>query len=168
LPFTPYHFGPSVIIGLVFRRLIDLPVIVLVNVVMDFEPLAVMLLGLDYPLHGYVHTFLIGSVIGVVWAVVSFCFLKGFYSWLMKILRLSYQPRFGAMVIAGVLGVWLHIFLDGIMHPDTRPFWPLQVRPFLHIISVERLYEMCEYCIYAAFVLYAGILLAGRMRKESR
>jgi membrane-bound metal-dependent hydrolase YbcI (DUF457 family) len=168
LPFTPYHFGPSALLGLTFRRWIDVPVIVLANVVMDFEPGLVMLLRLDYPLHGYIHTFLFGFFIGVVWAVVSFYFLKGFYSWLMNLLRLPYRPRFGAMAVAGVLGVWLHVFLDSIMHADTRPFWPIEANPFLQVISDSRLYLMCEYSIYAAFVLYVVILLVNYCRSKEK
>jgi membrane-bound metal-dependent hydrolase YbcI (DUF457 family) len=166
LPFTPYHFGPSALVGLAFRRWIDVPVIVLVNVAMDFEPLIVMLFNLGYPLHGYIHTLLFGSFFGILWAICSFYFLRRFYCWLMKLLRLPYQPRFRSMLLAGILGVWLHVFLDSIMHPDTRPFWPIETNPFLRAISVSRLYLICEYSIYAAFVLYAAILLVNYRRSK--
>jgi membrane-bound metal-dependent hydrolase YbcI (DUF457 family) len=168
LPFTPYHFGPSALVGLTFRRWVDVPVIVLANVVMDFEPLTVMIFNLDYPLHGYVHTFLIGSVVGVLWAVCSFYFLRRFYSCLMNLLRLPYQPRFRSMLLAGILGVWLHVFFDSIMHPDTRPFWPIKANPFLRAISVSQLYMICEYSIYAAFVLYVAILLVNYCRSKEK
>ena len=166
MPFTPYHFGPSALVGLAFRRRIDVPVIVLVNVVMDFEPGLVMLLRLDYPLHGYIHTLLIGSFIGVLWAVCSFYFLRRFYIWLMNLLRLPYQPQFRSMLLAGILGVWLHVFLDSIMHSDIRPFWPIEANPLLQVISVSRLYLMCEYSIYAAFVLYVAILSVNYYRSK--
>ncbi len=41
MPFTPYHFGPSGFVGLVFGKWIDLPVFVLANVIVDVEVLAV-------------------------------------------------------------------------------------------------------------------------------
>jgi membrane-bound metal-dependent hydrolase YbcI (DUF457 family) len=156
------------LLGLALRRWIDLPVIVLVNIVMDFEPLIVMLFGLNYPTHGYVHTLLFGSVVGLLWAVFSFYFLKGFYGGLMKLLRLEYQPRLAAMLPAGILGVWLHVLLDSVMHPDVQPFWPMQLRPLLHIISLERLHQLCEYCVLAAFVLYIAILLMPLLQNKIR
>ena len=41
MPFTPYHFGPSGFVGLVFGKWIDLPVFVLANVIVDVEVLVV-------------------------------------------------------------------------------------------------------------------------------
>ena len=37
MPFTPYHFGPSGFIGLLFRKWLDVPVIVATNVLIDIE-----------------------------------------------------------------------------------------------------------------------------------
>ena len=71
MPFTPYHFGPSGFVGLALRRWLDVPVFVLANVVVDLEPLVVVLFGLDYPLHGYVHTFLGGTVVALLWALLA-------------------------------------------------------------------------------------------------
>ena len=67
MPFTPYHFGPSGFVGLVFRKWIDMPVFVLANVIVDVEVLAVGLFGLGWPIHRYCHTLLIGAVVGALW-----------------------------------------------------------------------------------------------------
>jgi len=48
VPFTPFHFGPGAFIALSLRKYIDLPVLVLANVVIDFELSAIMLFGLNY------------------------------------------------------------------------------------------------------------------------
>ena len=72
MPFTPFHFGPSALIGLPLKRWIDIPVFVLANVVIDFEPLAVMVFQPDYPLHGYFHTLLIGGILGLIWGLAAY------------------------------------------------------------------------------------------------
>ena len=51
MPFTPYPFGPSGFAGLVFGKWIDLPVIVLANVIVDVEVLVIGILGLEWPAH---------------------------------------------------------------------------------------------------------------------
>ena len=66
MPFTPYHFGPSGFVGLVFRRWIDIPVFLLANVVIDLEPLAVILFDSGSSLHRLCHTFLFGTVLGII------------------------------------------------------------------------------------------------------
>ena len=91
MPFTPFHFGPSALIGLPLKRWIDIPVFVLANVVIDFEPLAVMVFRLDYPLHGYFHTLLIGGVLGLLWGLAAYPF-RPVWRFFMGIFGLSYQP----------------------------------------------------------------------------
>ena len=44
MPVTPYHFGPNGLVGLLFKRWIDLPVVVLANVVIDMEVLFALFL----------------------------------------------------------------------------------------------------------------------------
>jgi hypothetical protein len=39
MPFTPYYFGPNGFVGLVFKKLLDLPVFILSNIIIDFEVL---------------------------------------------------------------------------------------------------------------------------------
>ena len=60
MPFTPFHLGPALFLGLLLFRLVDLPTFLAANVILDLEPLAVLLLDLDYPLHGLFHSFLGG------------------------------------------------------------------------------------------------------------
>ncbi|NOQ38614.1 hypothetical protein GQ472_07065, partial [archaeon] len=63
MPFTPFHLGPALFLGLVFFRYLNLPAFLIANVIVDVEPFVVLLFGLDYPLHGFFHSFLGGSLI---------------------------------------------------------------------------------------------------------
>ncbi|MHC4641289.1 MAG: hypothetical protein ACYS32_06565, partial [Planctomycetota bacterium] len=71
MPFTPYHFGPSGLIGLALRKWIDIPVFVLANVIVDIEVLIMVLLDVRYPIHRYTHTLLLGAAAGIIWALAA-------------------------------------------------------------------------------------------------
>lgn len=60
MPFTPFHLGPAIFFGMLLRRNMHMPTFIVANVILDVEPLLVLILGLKYPLHGYFHTFIIG------------------------------------------------------------------------------------------------------------
>ena len=125
------------------RRFIDVPVFVLANVVVDLEPLAVRTFGFDYPYHGYCHTFLIGTLVGVVWGLVAYRG-RGVLAWLMCRLHLPYQTRLPKMLISGVLGVWLHVLLDAPLYRDIRPFFPIEANPLLGLVSLcSRVRSLC-------------------------
>ncbi len=159
MPFTLYHFGPNGFIGLALRKYIDIPVFVLANVVVDIEVLVVWLLGLGWPVHRYCHTLLIGAVVGVIWAVVAYR-LRYFFKKIMQILRIPYETGFWKMAISGILGVWLHVVIDAIYHWDVRIFWPSKARPLYGLISQGQVKIVCVASFFAAFILYAFILIS--------
>lgn len=123
MPITPYHFGPSGFIGLVFRKWIDLPVFVLANVIVDVEVLIIMMFGLGMPVHRYAHTFLLGAAVGTLWGAAAYSF-RPVFKRLMQLFHLPYESSLRKMVISGILGVWLHVLIDGFYHSDIRIFWP--------------------------------------------
>jgi membrane-bound metal-dependent hydrolase YbcI (DUF457 family) len=124
MPITPYHFGPSGLIGLVFKRRIDLPVFLLANVVVDLEVLVISLSGLGHPTHRYCHTLLGGAIVGALWGLGAYP-LRGLWRAIMSALSLPYDTTVGKMVLSGVLGVWAHVLIDSLQHDDMRIFWPV-------------------------------------------
>jgi membrane-bound metal-dependent hydrolase YbcI (DUF457 family) len=160
MPFTPYHFGPSALIGLPLKRWIDIPVFVLANVVVDFEPLAVMVYQLDYPLHGYFHTFLFGGFVGLVWGLVAYLLFRPVFRPVMKLFRLAYQPTLLKMAMSGLLGIWLHVLTDSFLYPEMNPFWPKIGNPFHAIISYQTIFLICEVSLIAAIVIYPAYAVA--------
>ena len=74
MPFTPYHFGPAAVVSLPLKKKIDIPVFILVNVVIDIEPLIVLIFKPEYPVHGYAHTLLFSLIIGTVFGFVAYIF----------------------------------------------------------------------------------------------
>lgn len=165
MPFTPYHFGPSGFIGLTFRKWIDIPVFVLANMVVDIEVLLITQLGLGYPIHRYSHTLLIGAVVGLIWALAAYP-LRNFFKKIMRILRIPYQPNFWKMLISGVLGVWLHVMIDAIYHPDVRLFWPSRAKPLYALLSRQQIEALCIVFFVAAIVLWVVVVVSYSKRKK--
>jgi hypothetical protein len=147
MPPTPYHFGPSGFLGLVLRKWLDVPVFTLANVVVDTE---VLFRHHCWPVHGYAHTLLGGAVVGAIWGRYPL-------GKIMQILRIPYQTGFWKMVISGVLGVWLHVFIDAIYHPDVLMFWPSKAKPLLRLISQEQVKIACVGFLIATVVIYAFV-----------
>lgn len=169
MPFTPYHFGPSGFIGLVFRKWIDVPVFVLANVAVDIEVLVIVFFRLGYPLHRYCHTLLIGLVVGILWGLLAYP-LRHLFKRLMHLLRIPYQTSLLKMLISGILGVWLHVLIDGAYHYDVHIFWPSRSISFWRTtqrhLAKEQIETICLIFFLAAVVPY--VLAVISFRKEKR
>jgi hypothetical protein len=144
MPFTPYHFGPSGFVGLLFRRWIDVPVFIAANVLIDIEVIADS--GLPWffsspepqwwfdgfspgwPVHQFwhFHTLLIGGLAGAAFGVLVYYFKP--FRWCceksMALIGLPGRATLLSMVLAGVLGAWLHVVIDSFYHYDVQIFWP--------------------------------------------
>jgi len=169
MPFTPYHFGPSGFIGLTLRKWIDIPVFVLASVIVDVEVLVIMLFNLGGPRHRYCHTFLIGAAVGGLWGVAAYP-LRHLFKKIMQLLRIPYKSDLRKMVVSGVLGVWLHVLIDGAYHFDMEMFWPNRTISLWQLyhrhISAERIETICVAFFIAAVIPYA--IAAASYIKQNR
>ena len=157
MPFTPYHFGPSGFVGLVFRKWIDVPVFVLANVIVDVEVLVVMLFNLEWPIHRYCHTLLIGAAVGALWGVAAYP-LRNIFKKIMQLFRIPYKTSLSKMVISGILGLWLHILIDGAYHFDVKILWPNKIISLWKMIhrhlGQEQIQTICLVFFLAGLVPY--------------
>jgi hypothetical protein len=72
MPFTPFHLGPALGLGLPLRKNVHVPTFIMANVILDVEPFLVLQFGLNYPLHGYLHTFLASLFAGLLFGYAMF------------------------------------------------------------------------------------------------
>ncbi len=70
MPLTPFHLGPALFFGLLLFPVINLPTFLIANIIVDIEPFSVLYLGLEYPLHGFFHSFLGGSIIAIILSIL--------------------------------------------------------------------------------------------------
>jgi hypothetical protein len=156
MPFTPYHLGPSGFIGLVFRKWLDLPVFVLANVIVDVEALILTLLNIG-PIHRYCHILLVGTAVGALWGVAAYP-LRNLFKKLMQLFRIPYKTSLSKMLISGILGIWLHILIDGTYHPDVNILWPNKTISLWKLINrhlgKEQIETICLIFFLAGLVPY--------------
>jgi membrane-bound metal-dependent hydrolase YbcI (DUF457 family) len=164
VPFTPFHLGPGLLFGLLFFSCVDLPTFLVASVVIDIEPLLVLYLNLDYPVHGYLHTFLGGTIVAFLLAL-AMSRMRGTLSPLMSFLKLEQKTSFRSIFLASVFGIYLHILLDSPLYSDIRPFYPIEANPLLgHGMFVGfEIYTFCVLSLLGGAIVYAARLaFAGR------
>jgi hypothetical protein len=116
----------------------------------------------DYPVHRAAHTFLVGGLIGLLCGLV----VSRIGAWWARPRdvipeALAAEYRLPVAVVSGVFGGIFHSVLDGIMHPDIRPFRPFtDANPLFALVSIQALYL---FCIVTGLV-GAALLLAWERR----
>ena len=128
MPFTPFHLGPAMALGWPLRRRIHLPTLLFSSIIVDVEPFFVIVFGLDYPLHGYLHTFLASIFLGSLFGFLCYRLgggFEGFWRRLDLVPILGVRPS--GYVLAGFIGWFLHVLFDSPLYSDIRPFYPRSV-----------------------------------------
>lgn len=163
MPFTPFHLGPALFFGLLLFPLLDLPTFIVASVIVDIEPFLVLFFNLDYPLHGFLHSFIGGSIIAILLAVIMFL-IKKYTKGIMKLFKLQQDSTFGGVLITSLLGVYLHIILDSFLYRDIKPFYPLDINPLYSnsmFIGFE-IYGFSVLLFLLSFILYGYRLIRKR------
>jgi len=174
--FTPFHMGPGLAIKAVAGRHFSLMVFGFSQVALDIEPLVRIIRG-DAVLHGFTHTYLGATLIGLVSAVVGrpICqlFLNNWtpdpYSPLMNSLRGRNLISWPAATAGAFVGTYSHVFLDSIMHSDMRPFAPLsEANGLLNLISAGGLHLLCVLCGGLGALLMLAMFFLRRSAQVDR
>ncbi|MBN9089844.1 MAG: hypothetical protein J0J01_23270 [Reyranella sp.] len=143
MPFTPFHLGPGAVFKAIGGRHFSFMIFGGSQVLIDLEPLVHMVRG-DPVLHGPAHTFVGALGVAVVAAVVG----RPASAFVLR--RLGARDASIGWTVAGVsalVGTWSHVVLDGLIHRDMHPLWPLATgNPLLGLVYVETLYQACLAC----------------------
>lgn len=159
MPFTPFHWGPGLLLGLLLLSYLDLPTFLVASVIIDIEPLLVLTLNLPYPPHGYLHTFLGGTIVAFLLAL-AMSRIRRTLSPSMSFFRLERRTSFKSIVLASLFGIYLHIILDSPLYLDIRPFYPVESNPLqAHGMFIGfNVYAFCVICFIGAAIAYAAKL----------
>ena len=153
MPFTPFHFGPGVLIKSFVSKKFSLIVFIATQVLIDLETLY-FIVTRQHPLHRLFHTYL-GCNLAIVILLTIFWPLYNYIG--PKFLKLS-KISFKTALISASIGAYSHVFFDSLMHRDLRPFYPFSDRnPMLNIINIELLYLIC----IVSGVVGAGVWLCN-------
>jgi len=153
MPITPFHWGPSSWVGLLLFRILDFPTFLVASIIVDIEPFYLLLFNLGYPYHRFFHTFLGGSMIAVLTAIILYL-LKSYIKKIMAIFKLVQDSPFKKILWTSFAGVYFHIFLDSFINMDMKPFYPFEANPFLGVFSALQIYTFCGISFFAGILLY--------------
>ena len=155
MPFTPFHLGPALVIGIILIYYIDFPTLLVASVILDIEPFLVLLLDLNYPLHGFFHSFLGGTIIILLLSFFMFK-IRPILNPITDFFKIEQKSSFLNILTASIIGIYSHILLDAPLYSDMQPFFPLNFNPFLNASGVPEItiYLFCAYCFIAAIMLF--------------
>lgn len=107
---------------------------------MDIEPLIGIIRG-DAVLHGWSHTLAGAAVIGLIAGWIGRPISMRVLGWL----RIRNRPfPWHASFCGALVGAFSHLILDGLMHADMRPLWPLLTdNSLLGLVTVGQLHLAC-------------------------
>jgi len=167
MPFTPFHLGPGLLVGLLLLSFIDFPTFLIASVIVDVEPLLVLTFNLNYPLHGFFHSLLGGTLTAFLLALVMRPIRKQI-SPLLSFFKLEQKVSFKRILVAALSGIYIHILLDSRMYTDIRPFYPLEYNPLLTtgIFAGLDVYIFCIWSFCGAAIIY--VIRLFLFRRKSR
>jgi membrane-bound metal-dependent hydrolase YbcI (DUF457 family) len=168
MPFTLFHLGPALLLAIPSKQHVHAPTLTLASVALDVEPLLVLVAGLNYPLHGYLHTFASAIVVGAVLGFVM-AFLEQTMHPLYRLLLLEPEVAFrkSQFILAGVLGAMLHVLVDSPLYPDIEPFYPLTTNPLYGLVSSPEVEFISLSMGVLGMILYLTSIVARRVRGDA-
>lgn len=165
MPFTPYHFGPALLIGVLLFPFIDFTTIVIASVILDLEPLAVIFFNLPMPLHSFFHTYLGAIIVAIALSIGIYPFRK-YLNKIVSFFGLRQESSFRHIIPASIIGTYSHVLLDSFLYAEMNPFFPFLGNPFVGILALGFVYTLCLVLGIVGFFVYVlRVLLNLRVSK---
>lgn len=153
MPFTPFHLGPTLLIALLLFPSLDLASFLVSGIIVDVEPLYLMSQRAPY-LHGFFHSYLGASILGVLVAVCIYSMRRGVEK-VLGLFLIQQRSSFRKILFTSLLGVYSHVFLDSFLYGEMKPFYPLEFNPFLNAVSAYSIYGLCSVSFLLGLIVYA-------------
>jgi membrane-bound metal-dependent hydrolase YbcI (DUF457 family) len=156
MPFTPFHFGPGLLVKAAIPHHFSLSMFALANVAMDVEPLYRMLYR-DAQLHGATHTLIGAGIIGAATALSGLAIINHLAQWFERLHPTAGEPfhiSIRQAWLGALLGTFSHLSMDALMHDDMQPFLPFtDANPWLVVSWTENVYLGCVLAGMAGLLL---------------
>lgn len=168
MPFTPIHMGPGILIKALLQGGFSLMVFGWAQIVMDIQPLLVMLTG-EGQLHGFSHT-LIGASLLAVFSLLTGKYLAELGLRILGIAKPDRPIVISWPVAAGsaFIGTASHVWLDAIMHADVAPLYPWSNRNgWLGVIGIDQLHLLCLGSGVVGAVIFFAVQWAVKARRDN-
>lgn len=164
MPFTPFHVGPGIAVKSVFQKKFNLLIFAWAQVVMDLQPLVVILTGRGRT-HGFTHTLIGAAVLGAFAGLSGKFLTEWILSWWKKQPQLKLS--WGVVLVSAWLGSFSHVLIDGLIYPDMDLFWPFVAGNPLQIGMTPR--EMIRFCVFSGLIgalVWGGVVVARKHRER--
>jgi membrane-bound metal-dependent hydrolase YbcI (DUF457 family) len=162
MPVTPFHFGVGLLGKGMAPRQLSLAAFVISQIVIDCETVYFLLIAREVPIHRWAHTFLVGSVVGLL-AGLATSIVGTRLEPLFERRSFGSESALWPCLAGGLLGGFSHSILDGIMHTDIQPFRPFsRDNPLLGAVGLGALHVSC---VLAAAM---GLVLLARRRQARK
>jgi len=153
MPFTYFHFGPAILIGLLAYRYLDFPSFVAANVLTDWRAALVFLGFWPPPRHSWVHTYLGSFACALVFAA-AMIYLRPYLSEYLEMFGVNSDYSNRKIVYSALTGVTVHVTLDAFHHPTMNPFYPLMEKPLYGLMSTLEVTLFASLLGLLAFPVY--------------
>lgn len=145
MPFTPFHFGPSLAITFwdFKKKRIDLTSALIGAVIIDVRAIIIFFTGGGNFHDGPFHTFLGAIVLGILVGGLVHLF-KNPINKALEIIDWNQDTNLLQKILSATAMSVLHILLDSPLYTDIRPFWPFSlVNPFYGLFSSSIAQTIC-------------------------
>jgi len=153
MPVTPFHLGPVLLLGILVFPALYLPALLLGSVIPDIEAFLYLSHGVGSHPHGIMHTYLGGTVVGILLGLILYSFRK-FTQRMMNSVRLGQNSSPARILASSILGVYSHVFLDSFLYTDIEPFFPSGFNPFYEMVGWGEVYILCTITLILGFFAY--------------
>ena len=163
MPLTPLHLGPGLLLGVFTIKFFNLWAILLGSVVMDVEPMVLLIVNPCYscPHHWFFHSIL-GAILGsLILAAILYKFREKLNQISLKF-RISQPFSFKILFFSSLVAWLIHIFFDSLTHFDVFPLWPSHFNP---IFIGKEVYWPLTF-LFIIFGILGLILFYRKLRKQ--
>jgi len=153
MPLTPFHLGPGLFLGSLTSKILNLWALLLGSIVMDIEPVILLLINPCYscPHHGFFHSIL-GAILGsLILAAILYKFREKLNQISLKF-RIRQSFSFKVLFFSSLIAWLIHIFFDSLIHFDVFPFWPSHFNPIF--IGKEIYWPLNLICLILGILAY--------------
>ncbi|MHA1977880.1 MAG: hypothetical protein ACW98I_13315 [Candidatus Hodarchaeales archaeon] len=164
IPFTPFHWGLSLLIQAIAITLDPLSLFA-GSVIIDLEGVYSLILpDSGVLIHGYLHSLVGAFILGLIVGISSFFINK-------LIHRIDFRidnptpftlPKYSLKIclVSAFIGTYSHILLDAFLYTDLQLNYLLPIEnPLLNLLSWEVVYFLCIVCF-----IIGAVILVGRYR----
>lgn len=144
MPFTPFHFGLCLPIALgdVKYKRIDITSSLLGSIIVDIEPILILILNFNLPLHGPFHSFLGASLLGLIGGIGVHS-TKSIWNAILKPLKWEQTTSLKNKIFWCILMANIHVLFDAMLYPEMTPLTFILENPFYGLLNMSIIYSIC-------------------------